>query len=132
MRLHQYCAKAERADLTAAATSQSNSEEHATSFPAEISDKGIRHYWAVINKTSIDGLPGIQDAYKSKTLFDRDIAHKEWKQEKPLYHPDDLQLQAKTPGISSWVDPRLLLAFLLGALTTGLWSNFIVGPKVKA
>lgn len=131
MRLHQYLARAEREDLKTA-TCKLDSEEGAT-FDSQISEKGVRHYWAVLNKTSIDGLPGIQGAHKSKTLFDRDIANKEWKQEMPLV---DMQQSkaAAVSAITSWVDPKVLVWFLLGVLTTSLWSNLtgIVVPKMKA
>uniref|UniRef100_A0A8H8CIF0 Pyridoxamine 5'-phosphate oxidase N-terminal domain-containing protein n=2 Tax=Psilocybe cubensis TaxID=181762 RepID=A0A8H8CIF0_PSICU len=126
MRLHQYCAKSERADLAAADASQPSLNGLATSFPDEIADNGVRRYWAVLNKTSIDGLPGIQDAHKSKTLFDRDIANKEWKQESLSRAAHQQHSQHQTLGVTTWVDPKLLVVFVLGALTTGLWRNIIV------
>lgn len=132
MRLHQFFAGKELADIEAEASATDNGakQKDDTGKQHPVSDKGLKTYWLVRNKESTDGLPGIQTAYKSNTVFDRSIASKEWKQEKP---PTDV-LQAKaTPDIAKWVDSKVLVGFVVGVGVTGLLSNLTsVVEKLKA
>ncbi|KDR67992.1 hypothetical protein GALMADRAFT_1355348 [Galerina marginata CBS 339.88] len=93
---------------------------------------GLKWYWKNNNKQSIDGLPGIQTAWASKTVFDKSIISKDWGKDDERV-PADVQVMEKT-SIDKWVDPKVVLGFILGMLVSGLWVNLagIVGLKIRA
>ncbi|KAF9531429.1 hypothetical protein CPB83DRAFT_786776, partial [Crepidotus variabilis] len=68
MKLHKMAAFKESKDIEAEAASCYQAK--ARGYP-DRPTAGLKGYWEKNNVKSIDGLPGLQDAYKSTTMFDR-------------------------------------------------------------
>jgi hypothetical protein len=90
--------------------------------------KGIKDYWRLANTSSIDGLPGLEQAFESTaTLTD-------WRTKGVSFPQDDERIPAKSAngavvegvGVGRWSVKglgKLLLGFGVGVLATNVFTR---------
>jgi len=128
MKLHDMAAQKESQDIKAAScfdeSNPSNEVEDGQILPP-LPEKGLKGYWRDHNTKSIDGLTGLETAYKS---------HKVFKPFDTKWKKDDERIKsvAILPArVKQWIDPKVVLAFVLGIFVSGFWANISTAVGVK-
>lgn len=118
MRLHIMAAQKEGEDIKA------ETANGAQPLP----EKGLKWYWKTKNTSSIDGLPGLQNAFCSTKLFDEKNFNKDWGKD-----DERLSTGLKWEG-RRCLDPKVVMGFILGVVVSALWMNLVgsVGLKLKS
>jgi hypothetical protein len=118
MRLHIMSVQKEGEDIKAETT------DGAEPLP----EKGLKWYWKTNNTSSIDGLPGLQNAFCSTKVFAEKIVKKDWGKD-----DEQLSTEVKFERLV-WLDPKIIIGFVLGVVVSALWMNLVTsaGLKVKA
>lgn len=152
MRLHQGMARAECKDIEAESSALNSHDSSSSSDDGDSARKtlndhpelnfatdGLKRYWVKSNLTSMDGLPGLQTAYKSKVIFDKTVAERNWSQdEENKIGVSCLQStidkgRLSAFGLGNWLEPKVATAFILGVVVTASWGNLTeaIGSKLK-
>lgn len=122
---------------TSALPSNSNDSSAAGEYPPRPA-AGLKGYWEKNNTKSLDGLTGLTSAYKSATLFDKEVVDKDyWGKFKDDESIPSNQSQNQVESQSSFVsamkhnrvgsvtlDPTNLLVGILLGITITLVSGF--------
>jgi hypothetical protein len=82
-------------------------------------EKGLKHYWGTKNIKSIDGLPGLCEAYKSPIPFQAG---------KIVYKKDFIGLKGQTgqkdgPTKTALLDNKTIITFSLGLIVATVCTN---------
>jgi hypothetical protein len=83
-----------------------------------LAEDGLKSYWATRNSKSIDGLPGLRDAFKSPVKFQR---RTHIVQNTGLIARLDSLLGGKGGEL---FDVRFILSFVTGAVLSALYFKF--------
>ncbi|KAL0565841.1 hypothetical protein V5O48_016179 [Marasmius crinis-equi] len=109
--------KAERSKLLNWATDKEAHDTESSSSAAEVSSKGLKAYWEKNNRSSLDGLPGMNLLPVTiETCFATTGKEKK----------DGIGKNQPGPGIVFPVDQKLILGFVLGVLTA------VVGVQLRS
>jgi hypothetical protein len=89
--------------------------------PLEDPGKSMKGYWAKLNAESIDGLPGIREAFKSPINFER--SEKDYRKDvKPgTLPPPRVVWRTHWP---MW-DVKVLLSFIMGVVLSSLYLRMV-------
>lgn len=115
MRLHTLFAQKEGEDIKA------ETADGAEPLP----EKGLKWYWKTKNTSSIDGLPGLQNAFCSTKVFDEKIVKKDWGKD-----DEQLSTEVKFEG-RVWLDPKMIMGFVLGVVVSALCMNLVASAELK-
>ncbi|KAJ3504591.1 hypothetical protein NLJ89_g7858 [Agrocybe chaxingu] len=96
-----------------------------------LSDDGLKDYWKNHNAKSIDGLPGLLSSFLSRRIFSEAAASRDWGEDNVSISTKTEDPVSKTFAVTQVVDQKLLVGFVLGVVTTGLWINFATGLRAK-
>lgn len=123
MTLHNMAARKEFEDVKAESCIKNDSRSGAlVADTPPLPEKGLKSYWKTYNVKSIDGLPGLQDAFRSLTTFDEKTTRRDWDK-------DDESLQKPMPPAAP--DLKILFGFALGVVMSGLYVKLTGDAGLK-
>jgi hypothetical protein len=83
--------------------------------------KGLKGYWATKNVKSIDGLPGLLEAFKSPLKFQsRNVVPEKKSESSGL----NVRLDSMVRGTNGWFDVKSFLSFLAGIVFAALYFRW--------
>ncbi|KAF4610989.1 hypothetical protein D9613_006715 [Agrocybe pediades] len=131
MKLHGMAAQKESQDIKAAScfdeSDPSNEVEDGQVLPP-LPENGLKGYWRAHNAKSIDGLTGLESAYKSHTVFKP--FNTDWKKDDERVKADKI-VRILPDAVMQWIDPKVVFAFCLGVFISGSWANILAAVGTK-